>query len=127
MENEFHAYSLIDWKTFSRSCPMFNEKARKVYGEYLSKLDGLLKKYGIKELGAGTVAGEHLSVAIFEAPSLEVFQKCFMEPEVLAVNAYETYEIKAALGTGSSRNATTSQMILHLNQKPKTLLFYLLN
>ena len=37
------------------NCPMFNEKARKVYMEYFSKLDGLLKKHGIKKLATCTV------------------------------------------------------------------------
>jgi hypothetical protein len=77
---------------------MFNEKARKVYMEYFSKLDGISKKHGIKMLGACTVYTEHLTVNIFEAPSLEAFQKCGMEPEVLAISAYETYEVKSALG-----------------------------
>jgi hypothetical protein len=76
---------------------MFNEKARKVYMEYFSKLDGLSKKHGIKKLGGWTVYTEHLSVMVSEAPSLDAFQKLGMEPEVLALNAYETYEVKVAL------------------------------
>ena len=80
------------------NCPMFNEKARKVFMEYVSKLDGILKKHGMKMLGNWTVPTEHLSVVVFEAPSLEAFAKCGMEPEVLALSAYETYEVKLALG-----------------------------
>lgn len=80
------------------NCPMFNEKARKVFMEYVSKLDGILKKHGMKMLGNWTVPTEHLSVLVFEAPSSEAFEKCGMEPEVLALSAYETYEVKSALG-----------------------------
>ena len=79
------------------SCPMLNEKTRKVYMEYLSKLDGLFKKHGIKNLWGGAVISEHLTVAICEAPSLEAFNKLCMEPEILAISAYETCEVKLAM------------------------------
>jgi hypothetical protein len=75
---------------------MFNEKARKVYMEYSSKLDGLMKKHGIKNLGGWGVYTEHLTVMVGEAPSLDAFQKLGMEPEVLAMSAYETCEVKLA-------------------------------
>lgn len=77
---------------------MFNEKAQKVYMEYYGKLDGILKKHGIKMLGTWSVPTEHLTVAVFEAPSVEAFNKCGMEPAVMALSAYETYEVKSALG-----------------------------
>jgi hypothetical protein len=79
------------------NCPMFNEKARKVWTEYFSKEDGLLKKHGVKSLGSWIVGTEHLSVGVFEAPSLDAFEKLGMEPQVLALTAYMTYEIKLAL------------------------------
>jgi hypothetical protein len=60
------------------NCPMFNEKTRKVYIEYLSKIDGLLKKHGIKNLGGWGVYTEHLTVGVMEAPSLDAVQKCSM-------------------------------------------------
>ena len=44
-------------------------------------------------LGAYGANVEHLAVMIFEAPSYEVFQKCSMEPEVLAMNAYSSNEV----------------------------------
>jgi len=78
------------------SCPMFNEKARKVYMDYLSKLEGRLKQHGGKMLGGYSVHTEHLGIMIFEAPSLEAFQKYSMEPEVMALSEYSTYEVKMA-------------------------------
>ena len=81
------------------NCPMFNEKARKVNIEYMSKVDGLAKKHGLKNLGGWTVPNEHMSVGVIEAPSLEAFQKASMEPEVMALGAYETWEVKAAMST----------------------------
>jgi len=80
------------------SCPMFNEKARKVYVEWLSKLDERHKKHGVKNLGSWGVHSEHLTVMVVEAPSLNAIQKLSMEPETLALSAYETTEVKLAMG-----------------------------
>jgi hypothetical protein len=80
------------------NCPILNARTRKVYVEYLTKLDGLMKKHGIKNLGAVNVYTEHLTVMISEAPSLDAFQKLSMEPEILALSATETYEVKIAMG-----------------------------
>lgn len=79
------------------NCPMCNEKARKVEMEYFNKIEGLMKKHGIKNLGGWSVYTEHLSVFAVEAPSLDAWQKCGMEPEVLALQGIETYEVKMAI------------------------------
>jgi len=84
------------------NCPMFNEKARKVVLQFVSKLDELSKKHGIKNLGGWDVYAEHLSVMVFEAPSLDAFQKFGMEPEIVALSAYVTYEIKSAVSMEES-------------------------
>lgn len=84
------------------NCPLFNEKARKAYLEYFSKIEGIFKKHGIKNLGSWTVPNEHLTIGVVEAPSSEAFEKCGMEPEVLALSAYETYEVKSALNMEES-------------------------
>jgi hypothetical protein len=47
----------------------------------------------VKMLGAWiTEPAGHQAFVVFEAPSLEDFQKFNMEPEVLATNAYRTFE-----------------------------------
>jgi hypothetical protein len=79
-----------------QNCPMFNEKARKAIMEYMSKIDGLTKKHGVKRLGSWSVHTEHLSFEVYEAPSFDAFWKLGMEPAILAVSEFETYEIKAA-------------------------------
>lgn len=89
---------LLIGKHSPENCPAKNEKARKVWIEYFSKLDGVLKKHGMKMLGNWAAPTEHLSIAVLEAPSLEAFQKLDMEPEAMAFSAYETYEVKSALG-----------------------------
>ena len=48
-------------------------------------------------LGGWNVSTEHLTVFACEA-SLDAFQKLSMEPEILAVSAYETGEVKLASG-----------------------------
>jgi len=83
----------------SENCPMYNEKTRKVMMEYTSKRDGLLKKHGVKMIGSWTVIGEHLAVWIFEASSADAFGKYLMEPELMAVNAFETMEVKMAMSS----------------------------
>jgi hypothetical protein len=80
----------------AENCPMFNEKTRKLMNEYMDKIDGLAKKYGVKRLGSWTVPNEHLSFEVYEAPSFEVLTKLFMEPVCLPLGAFETAEIKAA-------------------------------
>lgn len=86
---------LLIGKHSPENCSMFNEKARWI--AHFSKLDEILKKHGCKIIGGWSVPTEHLSVAVFEAPSFEAFQKCGMEPEVMALSAIETYEVKPAL------------------------------
>jgi len=75
-------------------CPEFNEKARKATLEAMGKIDGLLKKHGVKLVGAwfGFVPTEHTHYMVFEAPSLEAFQKFRTEPEFLAASAHDSQE-----------------------------------
>jgi hypothetical protein len=80
------------------NCPICNAQTRKVYMDMFNKMEGTLKKHGVKLIWGGSVYTEHLSVYIFDAPSLEAFQKASMEPEVLAISAYETSEVKLAMG-----------------------------
>jgi len=86
---------------FVRNSPendvMFNEKARKVMMEFMSKRDVLLKKHGIKEIGSWLVLGEHLTIFADEVASLDDFQQFMMEPEYLAMMAYATIERKTAV------------------------------
>ena len=79
------------------NCPMFNEKVRKIMKEGFDKLEGILKKHGVKLVGGWTVTPEHLMFAVYEAPSLEAFYKLGMEwQEITGAGAYFTSEIKIA-------------------------------
>lgn len=67
--------------------------------EFLDKIDGLMKKYGVKELGSWTIPNEHLGFEVFEAPSLDAVTKLFMEPVAMALGTFETCELKAAFNS----------------------------
>ena len=88
---------LIFGRHHAESCPANNEKTRKVAMEYFSKEKALLKKHGIKSLGSWTVIGEHLMVMVLEAPSSDAILKFMMEPELMAISASETMEVKMAV------------------------------
>ena len=47
-------------------------------------------------LGVYGVHTEHLTISIIEAPSLEAWQKASMEPEIVALSEFESYEVKLA-------------------------------
>lgn len=88
---------LMIFRHSPENCPMFNEKTRKVLIEVTGKYEELLKKHGIKEAGSWSVPTEHLGFTVYEASSVEALQNFGMEPEILAMSAYETVEIKIAI------------------------------
>jgi hypothetical protein len=85
------------------NCPIFNAKAKKAMLAYMDKLDVRAKKYGVKLLAAASVPNEHLNVAIYEAKSLEAMEKAGTDPEIMALGAYNTIEIKTALNTEETK------------------------
>jgi L-rhamnose mutarotase len=76
------------------SCWMFNEKTRQIHINLLNKLESLMKKYNISLLGAWFALSEHTLYEVFNAPTLEAFQKMAMEPEIVQWSAFNTMEIK---------------------------------
>jgi hypothetical protein len=78
-------------------CPMYNETTKRAYARWLANLKEKQTKYGVKPIGAWTAHGEHKSYAVFDAPSLEACQAYMMDPDVLAINASETMEVKMVI------------------------------
>jgi hypothetical protein len=76
------------------SCWMFNEKTRQIHINLLNKLESLVKKYNISLLGAWFALSEHTLYEVYNAPTLEAFQKMAMEPEIVQWSAFNTIEIK---------------------------------
>lgn len=80
-----------------QNCTLFNAQSAKVLSDWFAKAPEINQKYGIKMLANCTVVSEHLSIMIFEAPSLDAFQRAIMEPEYFALNKIGTWEFKLAL------------------------------
>ena len=78
------------------NCWMFNKEARKVHLDLVEKLEAFLKKYEIKMLGCWFALSEHTMYDVYDAPSLEAFEKMAQEPEIVKWFAYNTVEIKLA-------------------------------
>lgn len=76
------------------NCSMFNNEARKIHLDLVEKLEAILKKHGIKMLGSWFALSEHTIYDVYDAPSLEAFEKMAHEPEIVKWSAYNTVEIK---------------------------------
>jgi hypothetical protein len=76
------------------SCPMHNEKVRKISIDAANKMDKLMKKYRIKVVGSWTSMPDHTNISVYDAPSMEALLKCSMEPEIMAWMSYNMTETK---------------------------------
>jgi len=76
----------------AESCPMHNEKAKKVYLDFTSKMGQITKKHGIKIVGSWVSMPEHLTVTVFDVPNPDAMLKYAMEPEVMEWLSYQTTE-----------------------------------
>jgi hypothetical protein len=81
-------------KHTAESCPMHNEKVRKILEDLYNKMDKLMKKYGIKVVGSWTSIPDHTIIIVYDAPSMEALLKCSMEPEIMAWMGYNMTETK---------------------------------
>jgi len=76
------------------SCWMFHEKTRQIHLNLLNTLESLLKKYQMTLLGCWFDLPGHTLYEVYDAPSLDVFQKMSMEPEIVQWSSFNTMEIK---------------------------------
>jgi uncharacterized protein with GYD domain len=81
------------FKHSPESCPMHNEKTKKVTIDLMANMDKLTKKYGIKTVGSWHSFPTHTVVAVYDAPSMEAMMKFSMEPVILAFLAYNHSEM----------------------------------
>jgi muconolactone delta-isomerase len=79
------------------SCPIHNEKERRIQLESAAKVSDLAKKYGMKVLGAYAVIPEHKNYIIFDVPSTDAFQKAMSEPAMIQWLGKNMTEIKLAM------------------------------
>ena len=89
------------------TCAWLNEEIRKA-DWYISreKHPALLEKHGIKRLGAWYIEPtEHLSIYVYDVPSLDAFQKYLMEPDLRNWIAHQVaYEVKVAMTGEDAKN-----------------------
>ena len=78
----------------AESCPMHNEKVKKITEDLFNKMDKINKKYGIKVVGMWTSMPDHTTIAVYDAPNMEALLKSSMEPEVMAWMGFNTIETK---------------------------------
>jgi hypothetical protein len=71
------------------SCPINNEKTKKLALAYFSKQEQLTKKHHVKIIGAWHSAEDHTIAIVYEVPSVEDMQKFTMEPEVMNFLAFQ--------------------------------------
>jgi len=88
---------IIFEKHTAADCAVGNEKARNYQMAVAKKLPELLKKYGIKMVGAWAVHNEHLILYVLDAPNFEAVDRLGMEPEMLAWRCFTTADIKTAI------------------------------
>jgi hypothetical protein len=75
------------------SCWMFNEKNRRIHIDLFNALDSILKKYQISLKGCWFDIPGHTLYEVYDAPSIEVFQKMGMEPAIAPWSSFNTMQI----------------------------------
>ncbi len=75
------------------SCWMFNEKSRRIHSNLFHALEDILKKYQITLKGCWFDLTGHTLYEVYDAPSLEAFQKMGMEPAIAPWASFNTMEI----------------------------------
>jgi len=55
----------------AESCPLHNEKVKKVFSSFNDKMGQLTKKHGIKVVGAWTSMPEHLIIVVYDVPNVK--------------------------------------------------------
>jgi uncharacterized protein with GYD domain len=84
-------------KHTAESCPMHNEKVKKLAEDLMNKMGPLTKKYGVKVIGSWAAIPEHFMVAVYDAPNTEAMLKFSMEPEVMAWMGYNITEMRPVI------------------------------
>ncbi len=65
------------------SCPIGNRKNMQTTIDWLTKVDELAAKHGLKVVGIWTDRWGHKSWAVYDTPNMEVFERFEQEPENL--------------------------------------------
>ena len=79
----------------AESCPMNNEKERKMFLEASGKMGELTNKHNIKPVGNYVSMPDHTTYMILEAPSSDAFQQFMAEPSIIQMLAKSTSTVKS--------------------------------
>ncbi len=72
-------------------CATHNEYYRQALIETLGQWEDLLKKHGVKLVGAWSVHQKHFQVIVYDAPNFEALMAWSMEPPIMKLtNMYDT-------------------------------------
>jgi hypothetical protein len=74
------------------SCPVNNEKSMKTWRALNAKWEQLIKKHGVKLIGAWHDAGNHRLILVWDG-SMDALMKLWMEPEMMAFGAIHNNEL----------------------------------
>jgi uncharacterized protein with GYD domain len=84
-------------KHTAESCPMHNEKTKKLATDLMNKMGPLTKKYGVKVVGSWVSYPEHFMIAVYDAPNTEAMLKLSMEPEVMAFMGFNMTDMRPVM------------------------------
>ena len=87
---------ILDMEHSPEMCPMYNDKIRKKFKEQYNKKKEIAAKLEIKILINLSVAMDHTSLLILEAPSVESMENFVME---MGLVSFQTITMRHAINT----------------------------
>lgn len=87
---------ILDMEHSPEMCPMYNDKIRKKFKQQYSKMKEIAAKLDIKILINLSVAMDHTSLLILEAPSVESMENFVME---MGLVSFQTITMRHAINT----------------------------
>ncbi|MCE5214789.1 hypothetical protein FGU46_10420 [Methanobacterium sp. CWC-01] len=87
---------ILDMEHSPEMCPMYNDKIRKKFKEQYNKMKEIAAKLEIKILINLSVAMDHTSLLILEAPSVESMENFVME---MGLVSFQTITMRHAINT----------------------------
>lgn len=87
---------ILDMEHSPEMCPMYNDKIRKKFKEQYSKMKEIAAKLDVKILINLSVAMDHTSLLIVEAPSVESMETFVME---MGLVSFQTITMRHAINT----------------------------
>ena len=81
----------------AESCPIHNEKMKKLFTDVYNKMGPMAKKYGVKMVGSWVSMPEHLIIMVYDAPNSEAMTKMMMEPDMMTWIAHNSSTMRPVM------------------------------